>query len=329
MAEGRVARGIVRIQAPARLHFGMLDLGGSLGRRFGGIGAGIFDPSLVIELERADAVEVEGAESQRAADFALRFLASQGVLAGVRILIRRAIPGHSGLGSGTQLGLAVARGIAELYDLPTHTSALARSVGRARRSGIGTWLFDGGGFVVEGGRREGSELIAPLLARLPIPATWRCVLALPQSVQGVSGDSEVQAFQTLPAPPLREVEHVAHLLVMSLLPALVDGDIVAFGSAVTEIQQINGAWFAPVQGGPFASGASTELIRKMGEWGAVGVGQSSWGPAVYGIVEGDRAAAELAGHARALLNGRGTVYVNEFADTGARVTVLDPYAARL
>jgi beta-RFAP synthase len=324
-----VAEGIVRIEAPARLHFGMLDLGGSLGRRFGGIGAGIFNPSLVIELDRADAVEAAGAESQRAAEFALRYLASQGIRDGVRMVIRRAIPGHSGLGSGTQLGLAVARGIAELYDLPTDTGALAAAMGRARRSAIGTWLFDGGGFVVEGGRREGSELIAPLLARLAIPASWRCVVALPRAALGVSGDNEVQAFRELPAPPLREVEHVAHLLVMSLLPALVDGDIVAFGSAITEIQQINGSWFAPVQGGPYASGASTELISRMSEWGAAGVGQSSWGPAVYGIVDGDSAAAELAAKARALLNGGGTVYVNEFAGTGARVTVLDPSATRL
>jgi beta-ribofuranosylaminobenzene 5'-phosphate synthase len=121
---------------------------------------------------------------------------------------------------------------------------------------------------------------------------------------------------------------VAHLLVMSLLPALVDGDLPAFGSALTAIQQINGGWFASAQGGPFASGASTELISKMLESGAAGVGQSSWGPAVYGIVEGDDAATKLASIARQLLNGSGTVYVNEFAGTGARVSVLDPSTAR-
>ena len=324
-----VADAIVRIEAPARLHFGMLDLGGSLGRRFGGIGAGVFDPSLVIELERAPAVEAEGAESQRAVEFARRYLESQRLSVGVRIVIRRAIPGHSGLGSGTQLALAVARGIAELYDLPADTGTLATAVGRARRSAIGTWLFDGGGLIVEGGRREESERIAPLLARLPIPNSWRCVVALPHSAHGVSGESEVQAFRGLPAPPLREVEHVAHLLIMSVLPALVDSDIAAFGSAITEIQQINGGWFAPAQGGAFATGLSTELIRQMSECGAAGVGQSSWGPAVYGIVEGNDAAAVLADNARALLNGRGAVYVNQFADTGARVTVLDPSAARM
>jgi beta-RFAP synthase len=324
-----VAERIIRVEAPARIHFGMLDLRGSLGRRFGGIGAGVFDPSLVIDVERAAGVEAEGAEANRAAEFARRYLDSQGVREGARIVIRHAIPGHAGLGSGTQLALAVARGIAELYGLPTDTATLAAAVGRARRSAIGTWLFDGGGFIVEGGRREDMGRIAPLLARLPIPESWRCVVALPWSAGSVSGESEVQAFRELPPPPQREVEHVAHLVVMSLLPSLVDGDLGTFGRAITEIQQINGSWFAPAQGGAFASGVSTELISKMIEWGAAGVGQSSWGPAVYGIVDGDDAAAELADNARAVLNGGGTVYVNQFADTGARVTLLDPSNARL
>jgi beta-ribofuranosylaminobenzene 5'-phosphate synthase len=323
-----VADRIVRVEAPARLHFGMLDLRGSLGRRFGGIGAGVFDPSLVIEVERAAGVEAEGAEANRAVEFARRYLDSQGVREGARIVIRHAIPGHAGLGSGTQLALAVARGIAELYGLPTDTGALAAAVGRARRSAIGTWLFDGGGFIVEGGRREDTNRIAPLLTRLPIPESWRCVIALPSSVESVSGEPEVQAFRELPLPPLREVEHVAHLLVMSLLPALVEGDLETFGRAISTIQQINGGWFAPVQGGPFASGASTELIGKMSEWGAAGVGQSSWGPAVYGITEGDDRAAELAANVRRALNGSGVVYVNQFARTGAHVSMLDPANTR-
>ena len=319
---------IVRIEAPARLHFGMLDLRGSLGRRFGGIGAGVFDPSLVLEVERAAGVEAEGAEANRAADFARRYLESQGIRAGVRVVIRHAIPEHAGLGSGTQLALSVARGIAELYGQPTAAGELAAAVGRARRSAIGTWLFEGGGFLVEGGRRDGAERIAPLLARLPIPDSWRCIVALPWTEDRMSGESEVQAFRELPAPPLREVEHVAHLVLMSLLPAVVDGDLEAFGAAITAIQQINGRWFEPAQGGMFASGTSTELINNMREWGAAGVGQSSWGPAVYAITEGDDQAAELASQVRAVLNGSGMVYVNHFARTGARVTVLDAATPR-
>jgi beta-ribofuranosylaminobenzene 5'-phosphate synthase len=323
-----VADVVVRVEAPARLHFGMLDLRGSLGRRFGGIGAGVFEPSLEIEVEKANAVEAEGAESARAAEFATRYLASQGVRSGARIVIRHTIPGHSGLGSGTQLALAVARGIAELYELDTDVETLAMAVGRARRSAIGTWLFEGGGFIVEGGRLDNDDRIAPLLARIAIPMSWRCVVVLPQSTEGVSGDAEVQAFRKLPPPSLESVEHLSHLLVMSLLPALVDGDLKAFGSAITEIQEINGSWFAPAQGGAFAPGPTTELIGKMSEWGATGVGQSSWGPAVYGIVDGADAAETLASKARELINGSGAVYVNQFAGTGARVSVLDTSTAR-
>jgi beta-ribofuranosylaminobenzene 5'-phosphate synthase len=112
-------------------------------------------------------------------------------------------------------------------------------------------------------------------------------------------------------------------VLMSLLPALVDGDLKAFGETITTIQQINGSWFAPVQGGTFASGVSTGLISKMRDWGAAGVGQSSWGPAVYAITEGDDCAAALASRAREVLDGNGMVYVNQFARTGARVTSFD------
>ena len=243
-------------------------------------------------------------------------------------MIRHAIPEHAGLGSGTQLALAVARAIAELYDRPTNAGALAAAVGRGRRSAIGTWLFEGGGFVVEGGRREDADQIAPLLVRLPIPDSWRCVVALPWIDEGMSGESEMQAFRELPPPPSSEAEHVAHLVLMSLLPALVDGDLEAFGAAITAIQQINGGWFAPAQGGVFASEASAELIKSMREWGAAGVGQSSWGPALYAITQGDDRAAELASRVRAALNGSGMVYVNHFARAGARVTVLDAASAR-
>ena len=174
----------------------MLDLRGSLGRRFGGIGAGIFNPSLQLEVEKADAVEAEGAEANRAAEFARRYLSSQGVRGGARIVIRRAIPGHSGLGSGTQLALSVARGIAELYDLDTSTSTLAKAVGRARRSAIGTWLFDGGGFVV--GRR--SAVGAPSAESLASSSSW--------SLWRLDSQPERTTTRTaLRSPPLRMARH--------------------------------------------------------------------------------------------------------------------------
>jgi predicted sugar kinase len=61
------------------------------------------------------------------------------------------------------------------------------------------------------------------------------------------------------------------------------------------------------------------LVKRMAEWGAAGVGQSSWGPAAYGLVEGEAAATSLARSARELMGAAGQVFEGGFAGTGARV----------
>ena len=311
----------VFVEASARLHFGMLDLRGELGRRFGGIGAGLPTPSLLLEVAHAPEGEVqaEGPDADRAAGYARRVLAAHALREGAMIRVHRAIPPHAGLGSGTQLGLAVARALAVLYGFPEDVRHLAHVVGRARRSAVGTWIFAGGGFVLEGGRREPGVRVAALLARLPFPDDWRCVLAVPRSAPGVSGEAETAAFARLVPPSAAEVEHVAHLVLMGLLPSLAEGDLAGFGGALTEVQRITGGWFAGAQGGAFVPGPSAALVGAMASWGAAGVGQSSWGPAVYGIVAGDAPAETLAHRVRSALGGQGEVYVSPFAAEGARV----------
>jgi len=316
-------------EAPARLHFGVLDLRGALGRWFGGIGAAAPAPTLLVSACPADTLEVGGEDADRAAAFARGFLTHHGLQGGVRLRVHRTLPTHAGLGSGTQLALAVARAVSELYGIATDAPGLVRAVGRAQRSAIGTWTFAGGGLVLEGGRRPETDAVAPLLARLPFPSSWRCVVAVPDSSPGISGTAEAAAFAQLPSPPERDVERVAHLVLMALLPALADADLATFGAALSAIQAITGRWFAPVQGGTFVPGPSEELVIRMAESGALGVGQSSWGPAVYGIVDGEDAGLRLAEVVRALLakSGAGAVYEGPFRTDGARVWRARAHAA--
>jgi beta-ribofuranosylaminobenzene 5'-phosphate synthase len=311
----------VFVEAPARLHFGVLDLRGDRGRWFGGIGAAVPAPATVVSARPAAALTVDGADVDRALEFAERFFSHYRIRGGADVRIHHAIPPHAGLGSGTQLGLAVARALAQVHGIEPDVAQLAESVGRGRRSAIGMWTFAGGGLVVEGGHRPGERRgsTGPLLARLMFPGSWRCVVAVPEAPSGLSGKDEAAAFERLPTPPDRDVERVAHLVLMALLPALADCDIEAFGGALSEIQEITGRWFAPVQGGAFAPGAGETLVRRMREWGAAGVGQSSWGPAVYGIVDGDDAAARLAGRVRADYGPGCAVYEGPFSAHGARV----------
>lgn len=308
----------VWVEAPARLHFGVLDLRGSLGRRFGGLGAAVPAPSLLLEVTASETISARGPDADRAAGFARAFLDAHGLSGGARLCVHRAIPAHAGLGSGTQLGLAVARALAELRGLPTDVAELARAVGRGQRSAIGTWAFALGGFLIEGGRRPGSATVAPLLARLPIPSSWRCVVAVPAGRPGLSGEAETRAFEQLPPPAERDVERVAHLVLMQLLPALAEGELGAFGAALSEVQRVTGAWFSAAQGGSFAPGETERLVQRMAAWGAAGVGQSSWGPAVYGLVDDAALADELAERARREMDG-GQVFSGAFSDEGARV----------
>jgi len=105
-----------------------------------------------------------------------------------------------------------------------------------------------------------------------------------------------------------------------MLPALADGDLSTFGAALTEVQEINGRWFSHAQGGTFAPGASSALVTRMREWGAAGVGQSSWGPAVYAIVDSDDAAQNLARHVRDAVGSGGAVHAGAFPPHGATVS---------
>ncbi len=309
----------VQIEAPARLHFGMLDLRGDLGRRFGGLGAALPAPRLLLRARRSAHLRATGLETERVMAFAERCNAYHKLDTRAHLHLFEALPSHVGLGSGTQLGLSVARALAELNGLPTNPTALAAAVGRGARSGVGLWAFALGGLVLEGGRREG-EVIAPLLARHTIPESWHCVLAIPRSRAGLSGESEAAAFRTLPAPPSKEVERVAHLILMQLLPAIAEGDLPAFGAALTEVQRLNGGWFASAQGGLFAPGPTAELVETLREAGAAGVGQSSWGPTVYAIVGSPDDGRRLARLARETLQGQGEVLTTTFDNVGARVT---------
>jgi beta-ribofuranosylaminobenzene 5'-phosphate synthase len=305
--------GTVVVEAPARLHFGLLDLRGDLGRRFGGLGAALRAPSLRLEARRAPRLAAEGEESERLLLFARRYLARRGIDAGVDLRLQRAIPAHAGLGSGTQLALATARALATLFDRDEDAASLAAAVGRARRSAIGTWTFEKGGFVLEGGRSD-HDTPGPLLLRRGMPESWRCVVVVPEAPPGLSGNVEERAFAALPCPPAELVERIAHRVLMGILPALAEEDLASFGQHVTELQRLVGEMFAPVQGNTFASAPAAALVGDLLAMGAAGAGQSSWGPAVFGLFPDDQGAVAVAER----LRGRGSVIVTAFANAGAR-----------
>ena len=308
---------IVRVEAPARLHLGMLAVAGNGERRFGGLGVAVDRPAVVVEARMADELSAEGADAERALAFARRCHEALGLPGGAHLNVLEAIPPHVGLGSGTKLALAVGQALAAVHGRTVEAPRLAQAVGRAARSAVGTWTFALGGLVVEGGVRRGEERPAPLLARHPMPEQWRVVLVVPRAEAGLSGVPEEAAFRQLVPSPERSAT-IAQLVLTSLLPALVEGEVEEFGVALTRIQQLVGDAFATVQGGRFHPRAGALVEALLGN-GAAGAGQSSWGPAVYGIVGGEAAGRELARRMEDVVAGEGSVELVTFDNRGARV----------
>jgi predicted sugar kinase len=104
----------------------------------------------------------------------------------------------------------------------------------------------------------------------------------------------------------------------SLLPALVDRDVEEFGAALTRIQELVGDAFASVQGGRFHPRAGA-LVEALLRSGAAGAGQSSWGPAVYGIVGDEASGRELAERIAQDVGDEGSVELVAFDNRGALV----------
>ncbi|MBI5955875.1 MAG: hypothetical protein HY871_02635 [Chloroflexi bacterium] len=297
----------VVVRTPARLHLGLLDMNGGLGRLYGSIGVAIERPNVVLEAEPADHLLVEGPEAERVAAFARRFLDRYPLHHGARLCLKAGIPPHVGLGSGTQLALAVGTALARLGALELSVAEIAMATGRGVQSGIGIAAFQQGGFVVDGGHliTENRRAIPPVLFRHPFPQDWVFVVAVPEARPGFNGEGEQRAFQSLPLAPPALAEKICRILVMKMLPALMEKDIVPFGQALTEIQQLVGDCFAAVQGGRYANALSSRLISDLLDRGAQGAGQSSWGPTVYALVEGEGQALSLERVAREFLAGQG------------------------
>jgi beta-ribofuranosylaminobenzene 5'-phosphate synthase len=307
----------VRVEAPARLHMGMLDVAGHGARRFGGLGVAVSRPAAVVEVGPGDDVTAEGPDCERALTVARRCREALVLTGGARVRVLEAIPPHVGLGSGTKLALAVTAAMAALAGQTPEPPAIARAAGRGARSAVGLWTFILGGLVVEGGVRRGVEQPAPLLARHAMPAEWRCVLAIPDAEPGLSGRAEEEAFAQL-RPDSDRAALISQLVLTSLLPGLAEADLSEFGAALTRVQRLVGESFASVQGGVFHPRAGP-LVDSLLRLGAAGAGQSSWGPAVYGLVGDERAGIELARRMEAELRGGGRVELVSFDNRGARL----------
>jgi len=274
----------MRVKTGARIHVTLIDLNGTIGRVDGGVGFAIDEPSVEITAKESDEIKIVGKAKnfERFEKVSKKLKDSFG--RGIEIEVLSDYRAHVGLGSGTQISLAVGKAYSEIYDLELSIREIATIVERGGTSGIGVAVFEHGGFIVDGGHRweEKKGFLpssvskakpAPIISHLEFP-DWKVIVAIPE-LSGAYGKGEVDLFKSSCPIPLNEVRELCHLILMKLLPAVVEKDLDSFNEVIGRIQEIG---FKKAEVERYGT-----LIRDLLE--ALPVGMSSTGPSVYAVTD--------------------------------------------
>jgi beta-RFAP synthase len=268
----------VRITTGARLHFGLLDTRPP----FGGLGVMIQQPVTEVVASRADRFDCPAEVAQRVIPIAdrIRIAANLDAQPACQLVVPKRIDSHCGLGSGTQLSLAVAEAICAVVGLAIDPEALATVVAaRGQRSAIGIHGYAQGGLIFEHGTDP--QRLNPVVARVEVPDAWRVVVLRPAAnVEQISGEQERDKFGQLATASPTQRSHLKTLAEQIVLAAK-RCDFDAFAHHLHRYNYHSGRLFAAAQSGPYNGRQVTTLINELSQLGACGVGQSSWGPGVF------------------------------------------------
>ncbi|MDH7593513.1 MAG: beta-ribofuranosylaminobenzene 5'-phosphate synthase [Methanomicrobiales archaeon] len=292
-------RASVIVEAPSRLHLGLIEMSGALSRVDGGIGMALERPSTLLEARMGTETIVRGGDAatrEKVRTIAERIVGHLGVTWKADITLHRVIPSHTGLGSGTSLALSTASALFRLAGRSCMVRSLAELTGRGGTSGIGTAVFEQGGFVIDGGHSFGpgkakedfrpsaaSTGVYPAMTmvRHPFPEEWGVILVTPDVPPGASGRKEVDIFRSACPVPVEEVREICHEVLVRMIPGVVERDLKLFGAAVNRLQELGFKKKEIAEQAPVVR----ELMKTLRSEGAVCAGMSSFGPSVYAIAE--------------------------------------------
>ncbi|MFW5929053.1 MAG: GHMP kinase [Halobacteriota archaeon] len=271
-----------RVESPVRLHLGFVDPPGD--RSYGGVGVGVEGPGAVVEAMPSGRLEVDAVDPGDV-DRLRRYVEALDV-DGVEVVLRRGVPAHVGLGSGTQTALSVAEASALVRSLDVDLYDVARLLGRGDRSGVGVGVYRSGGLVADSGVGDGVPRPA---VDLDLPSDWRFVVVSGEG-RGPSGADEESAMEAYSAV---ESTDDALRAFYGLVASAAEADVVSFGEAASEFNRLNGERYveAGVQDDVYVMQSVVDDLLSFDS--VYGAGQSSWGPSAWGLSrEGE--AAEVA-----------------------------------
>lgn len=332
----------VRITTPCRIHLSLIDENGYTGRVDGGVGLMLDQPNVVLEVSNsADEFAIECLRYYRESVHVINEKASKVFKLfhinnkNFHFNLLRYYPSHVGLGSKTQLSLAIGTAISRLKGIDIPIEEITKMVERGGTSGIGWRGFETGGFIVDGGHdygigkekedflpssASGSANPALTISRYNIPENWRFVLIIPNVKPGANGEEEVDVFKKYTPIPRDEVNEVSHQILMKMLPGILKNDLKCFGEGLKRIQSIG---FKRIEIS-LQKQIVKDLLKLFEKIGVKAYGMSSFGPSVLGITDTDEEAEKLKKTVEKYLNGiGGHIFMCKPNNTGAKIEYIE------
>jgi beta-ribofuranosylaminobenzene 5'-phosphate synthase len=241
-----------RLYAYPRIHFGLVDLGRVTPRSYGGAGAAVCAHAVTTTVSLADEFELRFdavKEVRQQILSAVKSAGIEGLDTRAIVTIENPLPAHVGFGSGTIAVLSTLAAVSKVREWPVLESDLVRLSGRGRTSGVGCRTFFHGGFAVDVGQREHppdgkyrpshdqyGRPPSTSLGSWAVPDSWRVSFVYPSLVPTIKQSIESSFFRENTPVSANDVRHQIVNLYHGLLPALIEGDLAAFGASLRGYQ---------------------------------------------------------------------------------------------
>ncbi len=347
---------MIELRTGCRLHFGLMELCESAPNRYAGLGVMLATPQMHARISfdtvTADISIADDIDAESASEYLQRIQSWQAKSkAPSQVELLKGYPFHAGLGAGTQLAclLSVAEALASIAirgkpnahsslasqwksvvqslalgvdESPNSSTLNAESLailsGRGLRSAIGLTGFLEGGLVLDQGYENGDVSKRKIQAQVvQIPEAWHFVLIRGHASSAITGPLESTMIGRMAAKPNPSRSRMLELA-RNALDHATSLAFDPFCSSLEEYMRLAGDMFAPVQGGRYNGAVCAQAVDIATQYGLKAVGQSSWGPTIFGLCE-SQAQAEFIAHSIRQHADNWTVQIASAASSGAAV----------
>ena len=276
------------ITSPSRLHLGFYGFEETYGYKYGSMGVAINAHKTSISIKQSKRF-ISNLPKKYTSPI-LKFLESRNIKNNFEIYVNNKSPSHIGLGSGSQLSLCLGMGISKFLNIDAKVTDIAYMYNRGQRSGTGISIFKKGGFVVDACKKD--ELLPEAMFASKFPKDWRVILLNDIKLRGTSGPRENKFFSKNRTNDYKKSE-LSHILLRGIVPSIIYEDFQSFSKNLTEFQRITAGFYSEKQKGMFLSPQISNIMKYIGNYDNIGIGQSSWGPMAYVFVQSNLHANEL------------------------------------